>query len=55
MLALAFFWGLTLRQTQLAGSMLRAALLAAAAAAALTLHVLAYRTGLLVLYVGLLA
>ena len=55
MLALAFFWGLTLRRAELAGPVLRAALLAAAAAAALTLHVLAYRTGLLVLYAGLLA
>ncbi|MET4076606.1 O-antigen ligase family protein [Hymenobacter sp. UYCo722] len=55
MLALAFFWGLLLRRTTLAGPLLRTALLAAAAAAALTLHVLAYRTGLLVLYAGLLA
>ena len=55
MLALAFFWGLTLRRAELAGPVLRAALVAAAAAAALTLHVLAYRTGLLVLYAGLLA
>lgn len=55
MLALAFFWGLLLRRNQLAGPVLRAALLGAAAAAALTLHVLAYRTGLLVLYTGVLA
>ncbi|MDO7852170.1 O-antigen ligase family protein [Hymenobacter convexus] len=55
MLALAFFWGLLLRRDERAGPLLRAALLAAAVAAALTLHVLAYRTGLLVLYVGLLA
>ncbi|MDQ2792686.1 MAG: O-antigen ligase family protein [Bacteroidota bacterium] len=55
MLALAFFWGLLLRRTKLAGPVLRAALLAAAVAAALTLHILAYRTGLLALYAGLLA
>jgi O-antigen ligase len=55
MLALAFFWGLLLRRAKLAGPVLRAALLVAAAAAALTLHVLAYRTGLLALYAGLLA
>ena len=55
MLALAFFWSLLLRRHPLAGPVLRAALGLAAAAAALTLHVLAYRTGLLVLYTGLLA
>ena len=55
MLALAFFWGLQLRRNALAGPLLRAGLLGAAGAAALTLHVLAYRTGLLVFYVGLLA
>ena len=55
MLALAFFWGLLLRRNSLAGPLLRAALLGAAIGAALTLHVLAYRTGLLVLYTGLLA
>ena len=55
MLALAFFWGFTLRRTKLAGPVLRAALLAAVAVAVLALHVLAYRTGLLVLYAGLLA
>ena len=55
MLALAFFWGLLLRRDVLAGPLLRAALLGAAVLAAITLHILAYRTGLLVLYVGLLA
>ena len=55
MLALAFFWGLLLRRNSLAGPVLRAALLVASVATALTLHVLAYRTGLLVLYTGLLA
>lgn len=55
MLALAFFWGLLLRQSPWAGRLGRAALLAAALAAAAALHVLAYRTGLLVFYVGLLA
>ncbi|TGE29346.1 O-antigen ligase family protein [Hymenobacter metallicola] len=53
MLALSFFWGLLLQRQ--APAVLRAALLVAAAGAALTLHVLAYRTGLLVFYVGLLA
>ena len=55
MLALAFFWGLLLRRSALAGPILRAGLLAATVAVALTLHVLAYRTGLLVFYTGLLA
>jgi len=55
MLALAFFWGLLLRRAPLAGPLLRGALLAAAGAAVVVLHVLAYRTGLLVLYAGLLA
>ena len=55
MLALAFFWGLLLRRDHRAGPLLRALLLAAAVAAALTLHILAYRTGLLLLYTGLLA
>ena len=55
MLALACFWALELRRNPLAGLVLRAALLGAAAVAALTLHILAYRTGLLVFYTGLLA
>ena len=55
MLALAFFWGLLLRRNALAGRALRVALLVAVGGAVLTLHVLAYRTGLLVFYVGLLA
>ena len=55
MLALGFFWGLGLRRHPLAGPWLRGALLAAVAVGALTLHVLAYRTGLLLLYTGLLA
>ncbi|WP_157781080.1 O-antigen ligase family protein [Hymenobacter sedentarius] len=54
MLALAFFWGLLLRRSKLAGPVLRGALLASAVVAALTLHVLAYRTGLLVFYTSLL-
>ena len=54
MLAQSFFWGLQLRRHPLAGPWLRRALLAATAAVVLTLHVLAYRTGLLVLYTGLL-
>jgi O-antigen ligase len=55
MLALACFWGLLLRRSALASRVARALLLGAAVATALTLHVLAYRTGLLVFYVGLLA
>ncbi|HEX8328278.1 MAG TPA: O-antigen ligase family protein [Hymenobacter sp.] len=55
MLASACFWGLLLRRSSLVGPVGRALLLGAAVAAALTLHVLAYRTGLLVFYVGLLA
>jgi O-antigen ligase len=55
MLALAAFWGMGLRQHALARPLLRAALLGAAAVAVVTLHILAYRTGLLVFYVALLA
>ena len=55
MLALAAFWGMGLRRHGLARAWLRAALLAAVAVAVLTLHVLAYRTGLLVFYAALLA
>jgi len=55
MLGLTFFCGLQLRREALAGPLLRAALLLAAAGAAITIHVLAYRTGLLVFYAGLLA
>ncbi|WP_426492065.1 O-antigen ligase family protein [Hymenobacter sp. 102] len=55
MLAQAFFWGLLLRRSPLAGQALRTGLLLAVGVIALSLHVLAYRTGLLVLYAGLLA
>ena len=55
MLALAFFWGVELQRSPLARPWLRAALLGALAAIVLVLHVLAYRTGLLALYAGLLA
>ncbi|OGX86864.1 hypothetical protein BEN48_00420 [Hymenobacter glacialis] len=55
MLALTFFGALLLRRTAQAPKWLRRVLLAAAIAAAATLHILAYRTGLLVLYTGLLA
>jgi O-antigen ligase len=55
MLAQAFFWGLLLRRDALAGKVLRWTLLGAAVVVALTLHILAYRTGLLVFYAGLLA
>ncbi|HEX8424687.1 O-antigen ligase family protein [Hymenobacter sp.] len=54
MLAQSFFWGLILCRHPLAGALLRKALLAAVCVSILTLHILAYRTGLLVLYVGLL-
>jgi O-antigen ligase len=55
MLALASFWGLLLRQSPLAGTVARGGLLLAAIGAATALHILAYRTGLLVFYAGLLA
>ena len=55
MLALTFFWSFSLRRSPAAGPVLRAALVVAAGAAVVVLHVLAYRTGLLVLYAGLLA
>ncbi|GAB3865863.1 hypothetical protein GCM10028824_05410 [Hymenobacter segetis] len=55
MLALGCYWGLLLRREALAGRLLRGALLAAAATAVITLHVLAYRTGLLVFYTALFA
>jgi O-antigen ligase len=55
MLGLAFFFGLQLRRSRQAPAWLRGALLVAALAAAATIHLLAYRTGLLVLYTGLLA
>ena len=54
MLAMSVFWGLLLRREAGVGKLLRGALAVAVAAMVLTLHVLAYRTGLLVLYVGLL-
>ena len=55
MLALAAFWGMMLRRHTRARPWLRAALLGGAAVAVLTLHILAYRTGLLVFYAALLA
>ena len=55
MLALAAFWGMLLRRHALSRPLLRVALVAAVAVAVLALHVLAYRTGLLVFYVALLA
>jgi O-antigen ligase len=55
MLALAFFWGLLLWRRPLAGPLARGLLLVAAIGAAGALHVLAYRTGLVVFYAGLLA
>jgi O-antigen ligase len=50
MLGLAFFFALSLRRSALAPAWLRWALLGAAVLIALTLHGLAYRTGLLVFY-----
>ncbi|MCC2545099.1 O-antigen ligase family protein [Hymenobacter sp. BT175] len=55
MLALSFFWGLLLRRHPLANRGLRGLMLGAALTCALTVHVLAYRTGLVLLYTGLLA
>lgn len=55
MLALAFYFGLLLSRSQWATPIWRGLLLASAATAAIVLHVLAYRTGLLVFYVMLLA
>ncbi len=55
MLAMSVFWALLLRREALVGPVLRGALGVAMAAMVITLHILAYRTGLLVLYVGLLA
>lgn len=55
LLALSFFWGLLLLRNQGVGTWWRRALLAGVAVAGITLHVLAYRTGLFVLYAGLLA
>ena len=54
LLALSFFWGLLLRRQPLAGPWLRGALTVGVVVAVLTLHVLAYRTGLVVFYAGLL-
>ncbi|RYU84407.1 O-antigen ligase family protein [Hymenobacter persicinus] len=55
MLALAFYFGLLLSRSPYARPVLRGLLRAAAVTAVLVLHVLAYRTGLLVFYVMLLA
>jgi O-antigen ligase len=55
MLALAFYFGLLLRGSRWATPLWRGVLLASAAILAVVLHVLAYRTGLLVFYVMLLA
>ncbi len=55
MLALAFFWGVELRRSPLARPWLRGVLLGAVVGIVLVLHILAYRTGLLALYAGLLA
>ncbi|QNH62864.1 O-antigen ligase family protein [Hymenobacter sediminicola] len=50
MLALAFFFALLMRRSALASSALRWGLLGCAVVLCLIMHVLAYRTGLLVLY-----
>jgi len=54
MLALAFFFALLMCRSTLAGSVVRWTLLGSAAFIFVAMHVLAYRTGLLVLYVSLL-
>ena len=53
MLALAFYFGLLLRRSAWATPAWRWVLLGASAVAALVLHLLAYRTGLLVFYAAL--
>ncbi|GAA4014854.1 hypothetical protein GCM10022408_30130 [Hymenobacter fastidiosus] len=55
MLSLAFYFGLLLLRSRWTTTPLRWVLLAAVAVVAVVLHVLAYRTGLLVLYATLLA
>jgi O-antigen ligase len=54
MLALAFYFGLLLRRSSWATPALRWVLLASSGVAVVVLHVLAYRTGLLVFYVMLI-
>jgi O-antigen ligase len=54
MLAMAAFWGAVLAYRGPGSRMLRGVLAAGAVVAAIALHVLAYRTGLLVFYGGLL-
>lgn len=55
MLSQSFFWGLLLVRHPLARVWMKALMLLASIVAALTLHILAYRTGLLVFYTGLVA
>ncbi|GAA4377341.1 hypothetical protein GCM10023186_12250 [Hymenobacter koreensis] len=55
MLALSSFFGFSLSQEPVAGRFGKWALLAAAGATAVSLHLLAYRTGLLAFYLGLAA
>lgn len=54
LLALSAFWGAVLAYREPGSRVLRGALVVGAAVAAVALHVLAYRTGLLVFYGGLL-
>jgi len=54
MLATSAFWGVAMARREPAGLVLRGVLVAGALVAAGALHVLAYRTGLLVFYGGLL-
>ena len=54
MLAISAFWGIVMARQSANGLVLRVALVAAAIGATIALHVLAYRTGLLAFYLGLL-
>lgn len=54
LLALSAFWGAVMARRPATGRGLRVALGVGAAAAAIALHVLAYRTGLLIFYLSLL-
>lgn len=54
MLGLAFYFAWPLRRSTLGSAWMRWALLLAAVVVALTIHVLAYRTGLLVFYVAMM-
>ena len=55
LLAMSAFWGVVMARREPGSLLLRGALVAGALVATVALHVLAYRTGLLVFYGGLLA